>query len=144
MSTLVFKSSEAAANDTEIPGVGVLQADGSNSIPIAQAAAVLHELQEKDDEGNLVVGDVAGRGKPLEGKKLEETAKEFAAGRGFEVVSLTDKKLGAEGTTDLLDGLPSPVEIGRAAFIQTFGEDAAAEEPQAAEPAAAEDEGGKS
>ena len=148
MSTLVFKSPEGAPHDTEISGVGVLQAGGSNSIPVETAAQFLVELQHRDEDGALIDPDISGRGQPLGGKKLEEAAKEFAAARGLEVVSLADKKLDKEGAENAapLDDLPSPVEVGRAAYVQTFGDQAP---PLAgavieAEPDAADDEGGKS
>lgn len=121
--SLVFKTYPDGAERIDIVGAGSLFPQGKSGVPVADAALVLPELQERNDDGSVKL-DEDGQPIALTGSKLTAAAKAFADARGFTTVNVADADipdLPLEAGV-IPDRMPM-AEAGHADYVAVYGED---------------------
>jgi hypothetical protein len=123
MSQAVFKTEEDALYPVHIVGAGSLGPEGKGGVPIEKAALGMTELQEKDEEGRVVLDD-EGQPKPLSGNKLREAARELAEARGWRIVNMAEEKV-AELPHEwgVPADRPPAAEVAAEAYERIYGEE---------------------
>lgn len=114
----VFQTQEAAHESVELVGVGLLHPSGEGpGISIEEAAHKMSELQ--DDEG-----------KPLSGKKLEESARNFAEARDLRVVEMSDAKRESARSALTTPDRPPAAEVAEADYRSTYAVEPVHDNPE--------------
>lgn len=119
--SLVFKTHPDSTDTVDVVGAGRLFPQGKGGIVVSDAALVLPELQEKDDEGVLKLDD-DGNPIPLTGSALTAAAKRYAEDRGFTTVNLSEAKIETLAQEAGVPPDPIPLaEAGRLDYERAFG-----------------------
>lgn len=121
---LVFKTHEDSPDRVDIVGAGSLFPFGKGGVPVADAAQVVSELQEKNPDGSLKYDD-DGEPIPLTGAKLTSAAKSFADERGFTTVNVAEADATRPALAADAGTAPDPqplVEAGREDYAYTYGD----------------------
>lgn len=117
----VWRTPKDSINDVEISAVGLAGAGARGGIVISDAALVMPELQQRDDDGNVVTNK-DGTPKVLTGSALTKAAEDFAKARGLEVVDASDTAIAKFANE--LGSAPAPEPAGQKAeedYQRTYG-----------------------